>query len=300
MAANLKFDWLSSQVEKFQAGFGEADVDRLYEMQGSSGGARPKIVIGRNSETGRMIADVGKALPNGFEPWIVKFRSSAHDHLEVGSQEYAYSLMAKACGIEMPETKLLKAQKGKYFAVQRFDRTPTGSVHIQTASGLLEVDHNIPQIDYDELLKVVRVLTRDGTHVQQVFRRMAFNVLARNRDDHSKNHAFEMGLEGNWKPSPAYDLTLSAGPNGQHSLAVSGEGRDPGYKHISEVAVRASIPKGDAEAIFQEVKAAVDNWPSYAEQAELSEKRMAEIDYLLNRRGRQPKEIQVATRPPSP
>jgi len=297
----VNLDWVSSQAEKFQEEFNEADVDRLYEMQGSSGGARPKIVIGRNPDTGRMMADVGKPLPNGFEPWIVKFKSSAHDHAEIGPEEYAYSLMAKACGIEMPETALLKAQKGKYFAVRRFDRTPAGRVHMQTASGLLEVDHSVPQIDYDVLLKAVRMLTRDMGHVQQVFRRMVFNVLARNRDDHSKNHAFEMGLEGSWRPTPAYDLTLSAGPNGEHSLAVSGEGRDPGYKQISEVAVRASIAKGEAEAIFQEAKAAVDNWPTYAERAELLEKRMAEIDYLLNRRGRQSKnEIEVATRPPSP
>ena len=298
---DIDLDWLASQAEKIQEEFGEADVDRLYEMQGSSGGARPKIMIGRNTATGRMVPDVGKALPKGFEPWIVKFRSRSNDHPEIGPEEYAYSLMAKACAVEMPETKLLKAAKGKYFAVRRFDRTSRGRMHIQTASGLLDVDHNVPQIDYETLLKMTRALTRHDVHVQQVFRRMVFNVLARNRDDHSKNHAFEMGADGIWKPTPAYDLTLSAGPGGQHSLAISGEGKEPGHKHILGEATRASISKGDAEAIYQQVLVAVDKWSSYAEAAELSEKRIEEVDYLLNRRGRSPKhEVEVATRPPSP
>jgi len=297
----INLDWLSSQADRVQEEFGEADVDRLHEMQGSSGGARPKVMIGRNPITGRMMPDVGKAMPKEFEPWIVKFGSKANDHPEIGPEEYAYSLMAKACTVEMLETKLLKAEKGKYFAVRRFDRTSKGRVHVQTVSGLLEVDHNVPQIDYQTLLKVVRVLTRQEVHVHQVFRRMVFNVLARNRDDHSKNHAFEMSLDGNWKPTPAYDLTLSAGPGGQHSLAIAGEGRGPGHKHIFEEAQRASISKGDAEAIYQEVLTAVDKWPSFAEEAMLSEKRTEEVDYLLNRRGRQPKqEIEVATHPRSP
>ena len=300
-AGDVDLDLLSEQVEKFQTEFDDGDVDRLYDIQGSSGGARPKVMIGRHPRTGRMIADVGKILPEGFEPWLVKFRSTANDHAEIGAEEYAYSLMAQACGIEMAETKLLKGRKGRHFAARRFDRTSTGRLHIQSASGLLEIDHNIPQIDYDTLLKLVGVLTRDRGHVRQMFRRMVFNVLAHNRDDHSKNHAFEMGIDGAWKPTPAYDLTLSAGPGGQHALAVSGEGRNPGHKHILEVAVRASIAKADAETIFEEVRAAVEKWPSHAERAEVSDRRMAEVDYLLNRRGRQPKEeIEVATQPPSP
>ena len=297
----IDLDWLASQAEKVQQEFGEADVDRLHEMQGSSGGARPKVMVGRNPATGRMMPDVGKPMSQGFEPWIVKFRSKTNDHAEIGPEEYAYSLMAKASGIQMPETKLLKADIGKYFAVRRFDRTSNGRTHVQTASALLEVDHNVPQIDYETLLKVVRTLTREEAHVHEVFTRMVFNVLARNRDDHAKNHAFEMDTKGNWKPTPAYDLTLSAGPGGQHSLAIAGEGRDPGHKHVLEEAQRAGISKGDAEAIYQHVLGAVDKWPSFAEAAELSEKRMEEVDYLLNRRGPQPKQVvEVATQPPSP
>jgi serine/threonine-protein kinase HipA len=129
--------------------------------------------------------------------------------------------MAKAAAVEMPETKLLKAEIGKYFAVRRFDRTSKGRTHVQTASALLEVDHNMPQNDYETLLKVVRALTRDETHVCQVFTRMVFNVLTRNCDDHAKNQAFAMDSDGIWKPTPAYDLTLSTGPGGERPAAAS-------------------------------------------------------------------------------
>jgi serine/threonine-protein kinase HipA len=298
---SVDLDWLAAQAQKVETEFGDADVDRLYELQGASGGARPKIMIGRHPSTGQMVPDVGKGLPEGYEPWIVKFRSKANDHAEVGAEEYAYSRMATACGITMPDTALLKGNRGRYFAVRRFDRSETGRLHVQTASALLEVDHHVPQIDYETLLKLVRALTRDSAHVQQVFRRMVFNVLARNRDDHSKNHAFQMDGSGIWTPTPAYDLTLSAGPGGQHSLAVAGEGKEPGYKHITDEAVRASIPKGEAETIYQQVLSVVDKWPLHAEKAGLSEQRIEDVDYLLNRRGRPPKRrIELATQPPSP
>ena len=180
----------------------------------------------------------------------------------------------------MPDTKLLHSEKGKYFAIRRFDRSSGGGVHVHTASGLLELDHGDPQIDYEALLNLTRILTGDARYVQQMFKRMTFNVLARNRDDHTKNHAFQMSSADNWKPTPAYDLTLSGGKGGQHNLAVPGEGANPGFKEIMQVATAATIPNGEAEAIFQEVKDAVDKWPDHAKKGELSERRTAEVDYL--------------------
>jgi serine/threonine-protein kinase HipA len=299
-AGEVDLDWFAAQAESAQAEFGEADIDRLHELQGSSAGARPKIMIGRDETTGRMVADVGQGLPEDFEPWLIKFRSRGIDHPEAGPEEYAYSLMAKACGIEMPETKLLRGETAKYFAVRRFDRPSGGGVHVHTASGLLELDHAVPEIDYEALLNLTRVLTRNDIHVQQMFRRMVFNVLARNRDDHTKNHAFQMTASGEWCPTPAYDLTLSGGKGGEHSLAVAGEGASPGFKDVMRVAQACSVRKGDAEEIFQEVKDAVDGWPAQAEAGGLSGQRMEEVDYLLNRRGPQPKtEIKVARAPSS-
>jgi serine/threonine-protein kinase HipA len=294
-------DVLAKEAERAQEEFGEADIDKLQDLQGSSGGARPKIMIGRNAATGVLVEDIGKGLPEGFEPWIAKFRSTASDHAHIGAEEYAYSLMAKACGVDMPETALLKGDKGNYFAVKRFDRTAAGRVHVHTACGLLHASHRYSSIDYTKLLTLTLRLTRDKTQVEQMFRRMVFNVLARNRDDHTKNHAFRMSPDGVWTPTPAYDLTLSAGMNGEHTLEIGGEGAKPGWPHVVEEAKRASISKGDAEAIFQKVKTVVEKWPAYAEDAGLPEKRIEEVDYLLNGRGPKPKEeVEVSVVSSSP
>jgi serine/threonine-protein kinase HipA len=297
----LDLDALSEEAERVQEEFAEAEVDKLQDLQGSSGGARPKIMIGRNAVTGVLVEDFGRGLPAGFEPWIAKFRSKANDPVHIGAEEYAYSLMAKACDVEMSETALLKGDKGNYFAVRRFDRTMEGRIHVHTACGLLHASHRYSSIDYTKLLKLTMLLTRDKTHVDQMFRRMIFNVLARNRDDHTKNHAFLMSSNGVWTPTPAYDLTLSTGMNGEHALEIGGQGANPSWPHVAEEGKRASISKGDAEAIFQEVKAAVERWPTYAEMAGLPEKRIEEVDYLLNARGTKPKEeVEASAAPPSP
>lgn len=297
----LDIDALSAQAERVQDEFDEVDVDKLQDLQGSSGGARPKIMIGRHISTGALVEDLGKGLPKGFEAWIAKFRSKANDPTHIGAEEYAYSLMAKSCSIDMPKTALLKGEKDSYFAVKRFDRTATGRVHVHTACGLLHASHRYSSIDYTKLLKLTLLLTRDKTHVEQMFRRMVFNVLARNRDDHTKNHAFQMTSDGLWTPTPAYDLTLSTGMNGEHALDIGGEGAKPEWRHVAEEAKRASIPKGDAEVIFQEVKSAVEKWPDFAEEACVPEKRTAQVDYLLNGRGPKPKEeVDVAITPSSP
>jgi serine/threonine-protein kinase HipA len=296
-SGRVDLDWLASQAEQAQREVPTADIDHLQQMQGGSAGARPKIMIGLNPRKGMVVSDFGTGIPPGYESWILKFRSS-NDPREAGSEEYAYSLMARDAGVDMPPTQLLKTSKGNYFAVRRFDRRPEGNVHVHTASGLLEVDHRTPQIDYDTLLSLTRILTRDERHVRQMFRRMVFNVLAHNRDDHSKNHAFQMEADGSWHSTPAYDITLSDGPAGEHSLAVAGEGRHPGRNHIMKVANDASIPKVEADAIFEEVRSAIAKWSEFASSADLSDQRISEIDSLLNRRGGDPRrDIKLASSP---
>jgi serine/threonine-protein kinase HipA len=282
--SQIDIDWLAAQASDVQTEVDEADVDRLQEIQGGSAGARPKIMIGLNETTGKIVADSGGPMPDGYQSWMVKFRS-IQDPPGIGAEEYAYSLMANDAGLDIPATKLIKTPQGSYFATRRFDRTPKGSVHVQTVSALVEADHTAPTIDYDTLLKIIRLLTRDERHVRQMFRRMVFNALAHNRDDHAKNHACLMTPGGEWQPTPAYDLTLSEGPGGEHSLAIDGEGRNPSRQNIMAVADRASIPKGEADSIVQQVHAAVDRWPAQAGKAGVSERRIGEIDYLLNRRG---------------
>jgi serine/threonine-protein kinase HipA len=141
--------------------------------------------------------------------------------------------MAKACGVAMPRTRLL-APKGNhrgYFAIERFDRRGPHRVHTHTVCGLLEAPPLSTTITYEQILNLTRELTRDAREVVQMFRRAAFNVYAHNRDDHSRNFAFAMESDGTWKLAPAYDLTFSDGPAGEHHMLVAGEGSSPTREH---------------------------------------------------------------------
>lgn len=281
----LDLDWMAQQAALFDEEVDVADIDKLEALNGGSAGARPKVMVGFDERRNRVVGDSGGRLPSGYERYIVKFRSP-NDPAEIGAEEYAYALMAADAGVDMPTVKLMRASTGaRFFAAKRFDRTANGRCHVHTVSGLLDADHRIPSMDYSTLLKATWALTKSFDETKQMFRRMVFNVLARNRDDHPKNHAFMMRADGTWSVTPAYDLTLSSGPGGEHSLAVDGEGRNPSRKHIMAVAKEISISKGDAGEIVDQVKATVLNWPRYASNAGLSDRRTSEIHSVLNGTG---------------
>ncbi|ADU11734.1 HipA domain protein [Asticcacaulis excentricus CB 48] len=281
----LDLDWLADQADLVQQEAPEADIDRLQANQGGSGGVRPKVVVGFNPETGLLVTDNGAGADPAYIPHIVKFKADA-DPDEIGPEEYAYSLMARAAGVIMPETRLIRGHRGLgYFAAERFDRNLSGRHHVLTLSGLLDADHRVPSVTYGDLLKVTRLLTRDERDVNQMFRRMAFNVLAHNRDDHAKNHAFRMDPDGSWHPTPAYDITYSSGPGGEHNLTIAGEGRSPGLGHLFDEAKASSIKRLNAEEAVEAVRAAIAQWPEFAAQAGLSDRRTAELDHVLNGRG---------------
>lgn len=149
----------------------------------------------------------------------------------------------------MPETLLVN---GKYFAVERFDRTPNGRVHTISASGLLNAYYRLPNLDYTDLLAVCKDLTKDQAQVVQLFRRMVFNVLIGNKDDHSKNFAFQY-KNGEWRLSPAYDMLPSAGFNDMHTTSVNGNG-NPSIDDIVEVAKQVSISEKLAKNIHGEMR----------------------------------------------
>ena len=139
---------------------------------------------------------------------------------ETGEIEYNYSILAKECGIRMAETRLVN---GRYFGVERFDRTPQGKIHTISAAGLLHANYRIPSLDYSLLLKLTLNLTKDMEQVAEMFRLMVFNVLIFNRDDHAKNFSFQW-IDGEWKLSPAYDILPSSGFNGYHTTTINGKG----------------------------------------------------------------------------
>lgn len=279
---NGDLDWFVEQVEMIQGNMDTADIDALQGAQGGSAGARPKIMIGFDRGRDSFVIDYGQALAPGEERWIVKARS-ADDPAGIGAEEQAYALMARAAGLRMAETHLFHTRKGnRLFATKRFDRTPGGRLHMHTASGLLNASHREASVNYEMLHKLTFLMTRESGEVLEMFRRMVFNVHARNRDDHAKNHAFLMGADGGWRLSPAYDLTFSAGPGGEHSADVAGEGRAPGTAHMLKVAEAASINPRIAKTVIDEVRAVIARWPDFADEAGLAAARRNELDRLLN------------------
>ncbi|MDY6961338.1 type II toxin-antitoxin system HipA family toxin [Pseudorhizobium marinum] len=275
-------DWFADQVKLVQTETDVADIDSLQGAQGGSAGARPKIMIGFNQADNVCVLDYGQPLHAGFERWMVK-GPSPEDPPEIGAEEKAYALMAVAAGLQMADTQLFHTRKGRrLFATKRFDRTPAGRLHMHTASGLLNASHREPSLDYEKLHKLTHMMTRDATEVLKMFRNMVFNVYAKNRDDHAKNHAFLMDGDGRWFLAPAYDLTFSSGPGGEHSTAIGGEGKAPGMPHLLSVSRGASISDNDAKDVIEQVRTAIGRWPEFAEKVGLSRSRAAELHAFLN------------------
>ncbi|MCG7392892.1 type II toxin-antitoxin system HipA family toxin [Microvirga sp. ACRRW] len=281
---DIDLDWFIEQVDLIQAELDVADIDTLQGAQGGSAGARPKIMIGFNQVQNTFVLDYGQSMEPGFERWMVKARS-ADDPAEIGVEEAAYALMARAAGVEMAETRVLNTKKGnRLFATKRFDRTLDGRLHMHTASGILNASHREASLNYEQLHKLTFLMTRDSSEVLRMFRHMVFNVYARNRDDHAKNHAFLMKGDGRWTLSPAYDLTFSSGPGGEHSADVAGEGKNPDMQHLLTISKKASIPEQDAKDVIDQVRTAIDRWPEFAEEAGLAKSRTTELDRILNAR----------------
>jgi serine/threonine-protein kinase HipA len=235
----------------------------LAQIGGSPGGARPKALIGISEEKDRFVSGVGH-LPDGFSHWLVKFSAEA-DRYD-GVLELIYYRMAQNAGITVPEHFLISDDTGvQHIATRRFDRLPGNRRrHSATACGLLHADYMAPTLDYEVLMKVAWKLTRSAEQVEEQFRRAVFNLYAINRDDHSKNHGYVMSDKGEWELSPAYDLTYSSGPHGEHWTSYSGEGKNPGIAQVLKVAKTASIHEKTALSIIDQVKTAVATFTKMA------------------------------------
>jgi serine/threonine-protein kinase HipA len=197
-------------------------------------------------------------------------RRAVHDDVGAVEAEAAYAAMARAAGITMAPVMVLRASSGEpFFVTDRFDRQGARRLHMQTVAALLDVDFRSATLDYIDLLKVVRAMTRDQRAVEEMFRRMVFNIRTLNRDDHMKNHAFLMDHTGTWQLAPAYDISFSQGPGGEHTLLVAGEGRKPGRTQIDQVAQKAAIKPKRAAEIVAEVDAAVADWARHAGESDV-------------------------------
>lgn len=236
---NLDLDKLALECSKILMSNKDVDLDELFELGGSSLGARPKILTKINGED-----------------WIIKFPSH-YDPKNIGEQEHKYSLVAKNCGINMTETKLFPSKKcSGYFGIKRFDRSDNKiKVHMVSASGLLETSHRFPNLDYNILMQLTLELTKDYKDIEQLYRLMCFNVFAHNRDDHSRNFSYIFNDEKKeWHLSPAYDLTYSSSINGEHATTIDGEGKNPDLDNILNVAKKIGLKEKYARDIALDIK----------------------------------------------
>lgn len=223
------FDSMAQAARKIYDDEYSEGLDMLYHLGGSSGGARPKILVDLHGE-----------------PWIVKFHTT-REGPNAGLMEYRYALCARDCGLNVAAVDLLPSEEcAGYFAVRRFDRRslPDGTtekVHMVSASALLETSHRVPNLDYVQIMKLAMALTNDYSQLESLFRLMCFNVFAHNRDDHSKNFSFLHEADSGWHVAPAYDLTYSNSIGGEHATTVDGNGADPGLPDILRVAQKMDI-----------------------------------------------------------
>jgi serine/threonine-protein kinase HipA len=255
----------------------------------SAGGARAKAVITWNPATNEVRSGQMAAGP-GFEHWLLKLDGvtgnkdkESDDPSGYGAIEFAYSLMARAAGITMTECRLMPEGGRRHFMTRRFDRLPGGGkLHMQSLGALAHFDYNVPgAYSYEQALLTIRRLGLPADSVEELFRRMAFNVVARNQDDHVKNIAFLMDRDGRWALAPAFDVIYSYNPSGAwtatHQMTMNGKRAGFTMADFRACGRTALLTRGRAEAIIDQVLGAAARWPEFADQAEVPADRRDEI-----------------------
>jgi len=271
---NLKATFAS---EKRKAALGD-----ILRVGTSAGGARAKAVIAWNRQTNEVRSGQIEA-GTGFDYWLLKFDGvtgnkdkELEDPKGYGAIEYAYYRMATAAGINMSECRLLEEGGRRHFMTRRFDRLDGGEkLHMQSLCALAHFDFNSAgAYSYEQALLTIRQLNLPMATVEEQFRRMAFNIIARNQDDHVKNIAFLMDKAGQWSLAPAFDVIYSHNPAGDwtatHQMTMNGKRDGFTLADFRACAKNAVMKRGRADAIVEEVRAAVMKWPDYAEQAQVA------------------------------
>jgi serine/threonine-protein kinase HipA len=267
----------------FGDGEREESLRDILRVGTSAGGARAKAVIAWNATTGEVRSGQVRSDP-GFEYWILKFDGVSgnrdrelEDPKGYGAIEYAYYRMARIAGITMMKSRLLEEGGRRHFMTRRFDRLPGGEkLHLQSLAALAHYDFNAAGAhSYEQAFQVIRRLGLGVEAVEEQFRRMVFNILARNQDDHVKNIAFLMDKQGRWILSPAFDLTFSYNPSGtwtsRHQMTLNGKRDDFSLVDFRECARTALLKRGRADDILEEVRSAVLRWPEFAAEAKVAE-----------------------------
>jgi serine/threonine-protein kinase HipA len=271
----------------------EAALQDMLRVGTSAGGARAKAVIAWNSATNEVRSGRVKA-GDGFEYWLLKFdgvRDNKDKELAdpkgYGAIEHAYYRMAVDARIRMNPCRLFEENGRRHFMTKRFDRTDGGDkLHLQSLCGMAHYDFNqAGAYGYEQALHVIRRLGLPMAAVEEQFRRMVFNIVARNQDDHVKNIAFLMDRSGNWSLSPAFDMTYSYQPNGKwtssHQMTMNGKRSDFTLEDFKACAKSASLKRGRAETIIAEVREVVARWRDYADASRVHPRQRDKIQSAL-------------------
>jgi len=265
-------------------------VDNMFSFMdsaASAGGARAKAVVGFDEESHKMIYGLREKLPEPYAHWLLKFdavndEGKSSDYTKL---EYVYMKMAEASGITIPKVVLLQHKNLVHFMIKRFDRVNDERVHLHTVAGMTHSNINVPgHYSYDMLMRLTRMVTGEQREVEEQFRRMVFNVMARNQDDHAKNFSFLMDRSGRWQVSPAYDITYANG-NGytrEHQLSIGGKTREIKKEDLMALAHAHSISNTLANEVIEKTKEALSHFSKNAEALEVNRQTIKRIESALN------------------
>ncbi|MCK4305357.1 MAG: type II toxin-antitoxin system HipA family toxin [Candidatus Eisenbacteria sp.] len=284
-----RYDLKSSLTDKTRT----RALGEILRVGTSAGGARAKAVIAWNRKTNEVYS--GQITTgSGFEYWLLKFDGvtgnrdrELEDPKGYGAIEYAYSLMARAAGMTMTECRLLEEDGRRHFMTRRFDRpSGGGKLHMQSLCALAHFDYNHPGVyAYEQALLIARQLGLAMDSVIELFRRMTFNIIARNQDDHVKNIAFLMDKTGAWSLAPAFDVTYSYNPTGdwtsRHQMTMNGKRDKFTLADFRACAGSALMKRGSAKKIVDEVRGAVSRWPEFASEAQVADRWCGQIQRNL-------------------
>jgi len=262
-------------------------IEILVTVGTSAGGAKAKAVIAVNDETKDILS--GQAnVPQGYVHWLLKFDEIDNEEhassKQIGRIEYAYSEMAYEAGINMMECRLLHDNDQAHFMTQRFDRVDGNTkIHVVTFAGMIHADRDPPgQVGYERLFQTIRDLGLPQSDLTEMYRRMVFNICARNQDDHTKNHAFLMFGDGNWQLAPAYDICFSYKPGNpfieRHQMSCNGKRDDFLLEDLLAAAKAADVK--NPKTIIEDVQTAMQHWAEQAEKVGIDEERISLIGKL--------------------
>lgn len=275
-------DWsllaLAEESQRTLAGEATTALRALALTGGSPQGARPKALVQFDTDKGKI-----STRPDApGTPWLVKFPAQG-EHKEVCAIEQLYATLARACGLDMPDSCHVDlSSKLAAFGIARFDREQNMRVPVHSFASLLHVDFRLPgAADYTGFLRATRLLTRSETEVTKAYERAVFNVLFHNRDDHPKNFAWRLNQARRWKLAPAFDLTFSDGPMGQHHMDICGEARQPGRQQLLQLATEGGVAQDTAIHIIDRLRNIAADFAQYAQGFPIRKNTVRQIQSLI-------------------